>query len=102
MFDLGAQFKIAKLDLSARASSKGRRSAFAFSGCFQHTVFGQNVILDLGFVDRTENIKKRILGRLPGNRGIQTIFVNAAKVTIDARSEERRVGKECRSRWAPD
>ena len=24
-----------------------------------------------------------------------------AKVTLDERSEERRVGKECRSRWSP-
>ena len=28
-------------------------------------------------------------------------LLNRAKVIIDYRSEERRVGKECRSRWSP-
>src|ERR1017187_948052 len=27
--------------------------------------------------------------------------VNADRITLDQRSEERRVGKECRSRWSP-
>ena len=27
--------------------------------------------------------------------------INHSDVTIDERSEERRVGKECRSRWSP-
>src|SRR5256885_15527269 len=30
-----------------------------------------------------------------------TLFVEAAGVSADERSEERRVGKECRSRWSP-
>src|SRR5205085_8375995 len=29
------------------------------------------------------------------------LTLNRASMLIDARSEERRVGKECRSRWAP-
>ena len=29
------------------------------------------------------------------------IFDGEAQFTIDGRSEERRVGKECRSRWSP-
>ena len=28
-------------------------------------------------------------------------FVNRYGITLAARSEERRVGKECRSRWSP-
>src|SRR5690554_7767213 len=31
---------------------------------------------------------------MPGQEGLQ-------QKTVDARSEERRVGKECRSRWSP-
>ena len=35
-------------------------------------------------------------------RGItQEELANALGVTNQARSEERRVGKECRSRWSP-
>src|SRR5690606_40855879 len=30
------------------------------------------------------------------------IQANASAVELHVRSEERRVGKECRSRWAPD
>src|SRR2546422_11693821 len=29
------------------------------------------------------------------------LFAAIVNVTVDARSEERRVGKECRSRWSP-
>ena len=29
------------------------------------------------------------------------LTVNSAKVLVNERSEERRVGKECRSRWSP-
>ena len=32
---------------------------------------------------------------------IQTVQSGAFRVLIEARSEERRVGKECRSRWSP-
>src|SRR2546425_4579452 len=31
----------------------------------------------------------------------QTITTNTIGLTADERSEERRVGKECRSRWSP-
>ena len=38
-----------------------------------------------------------------GNANIQCVFKCGANVTgvLDIRSEERRVGKECRSRWSP-
>ena len=37
---------------------------------------------------------------LPGN--IDIIFLSLEILEISTRSEERRVGKECRSRWSPD
>src|SRR5256885_15587278 len=33
--------------------------------------------------------------------GLKTQELDAGPVRMDARSEERRVGKECRSRWSP-
>ena len=30
-----------------------------------------------------------------------SLTTDGARATLDARSEERRVGKECRSRWSP-
>src|SRR5256885_9500581 len=32
---------------------------------------------------------------------MEPITPNAARSTMESRSEERRVGKECRSRWSP-
>ena len=43
------------------------------------------VIVDSGSTDRTEEIAKKF----------------GAKFIYTTRSEERRVGKECRSRWSP-
>ena len=36
-----------------------------------------------------------------GNRGIGTVLYLIGWILIIYRSEERRVGKECRSRWSP-
>src|SRR5256885_7561570 len=33
--------------------------------------------------------------------GLETIAPGAVRANIETRSEERRVGKECRSRWSP-
>ena len=42
------------------------------------------------------------IGLLLGQRAdVKAIRVGASKCIIEARSEERRVGKECRSRWSP-
>ena len=41
------------------------------------------------------NIKRNILGTIAG---FSLIFMNNSNVTKSVRSEERRVGKECRSR----
>ena len=36
-----------------------------------------------------------------GFAGFKPVTANAAQAAMPARSEERRVGKECRSRWSP-
>ena len=42
-------------------------------------------------------------GRIPGAEKMGRVWLipKDAKKPIDGRSEERRVGKECRSRWSP-
>ena len=50
----------------------------------------EKVSTDLNFVDREKNV-----GKFWRN---QQIFEKSMKAR---RSEERRVGKECRSRWSP-
>ena len=42
-----------------------------------------------------------ILGVLKYDRGVVKIFGKEMTPVSDDRSEERRVGKECRSRWSP-
>src|SRR3712207_2750401 len=49
---------------------------------------------------------KTILDATSGNTGIAYAWIGAAlgyrvKLCMPKRSEERRVGKECRSRWSP-
>src|SRR3712207_7627841 len=34
-------------------------------------------------------------------QGANPVYVGTAHATVAVRSEERRVGKECRSRWSP-
>ena len=41
------------------------------------------------------------LTRLRDNQYVDAETVGVDEVRLDVRSEERRVGKECRSRWAP-
>src|SRR5206468_6010948 len=42
-----------------------------------------------------------LLGRLRPTKGPGLIFLPPLLAKMQKRSEERRVGKECRSRWAP-
>ena len=52
----------------------------------------------------TEGIKQEIKKYLETNDNENTTTQNlwdAAKAVLRGRSEERRVGKECRSRWSP-
>src|SRR6266581_3146078 len=38
---------------------------------------------------------------VPGKVRYQRVGKDGRRVNVEARSEERRVGKECRSRWSP-
>src|SRR2546426_12456860 len=40
-------------------------------------------------------------GDLPASRSRVELLLEDLLVRVDVRSEERRVGKECRSRWSP-
>src|SRR5689334_24949023 len=58
----------------------------------------------LGFVE----VEKLVFGEKstvvvdPGEEKLKTEFANVERSYIPVRSEERRVGKECRSRWSPN
>ena len=60
---------------------------------------------DIEFVDMTFSISKSYLSLCMGiavhDGIIPDIHVPIRNIVKDARSEERRVGKECRSRWSP-
>ena len=60
--------------------------------------YGQTVLMDLG------NEYTVLYGQLKDIRVKEGTMVNAGEVIAKVakpRSEERRVGKECRSRWSP-
>ena len=58
--------------------------------------------LDPGF-DTTSELEPLLIELMQEQGGTEGVLRRAADQTIDGiRSEERRVGKECRSRWAPD
>src|SRR5690554_435979 len=44
----------------------------------------------------------RVIGGLVFSVGLALVVLTGAELFTSTRSEERRVGKECRSRWAPD
>src|SRR5437016_13320976 len=71
-------------------------------------VVSKNELLDLvwpGLVVEENNLQVHIstLRKLLGSTVIATIQGRGYRFTaeLDGRSEERRVGKECRDRWAP-
>ena len=49
----------------------------------------------------TRTKKKERKNIAAGTAHIQSTFNNTIVTITDTRSEERRVGKECRSRWSP-
>ena len=58
---------------------------------------------DIEAAQRTTKAYKKYLGKwetVDYKMNVKTINKNYLKATI-TRSEERRVGKECRSRWSP-
>ena len=67
---------------------------------FQECVASLTTDNDLGFSDADLTIK----GRKHNDAlhvSVEYRGTTLAHVLVDARSEERRVGKECRSRWSP-
>ena len=44
---------------------------------------------------------KKVIGVVSGKGGVGKSLVTASLARLMRRSEERRVGKECRSRWSP-
>ena len=58
--------------------------------------FGGSSVAD---IDRIRNVANRVAEYR--HRGDQVVVVVSAMKGVTDRSEERRVGKECRSRWSP-
>ena len=54
--------------------------------------------VDANRLTRAKDIVKGWLGKVPGGTGDYRKIIDDPKID---RSEERRVGKECRSRWSP-
>ena len=47
------------------------------------------------------NFRKVVSGLLAGMTMLSTVLSPMTAYAAEIRSEERRVGKECRSRWSP-
>src|SRR3712207_8923506 len=64
-----------------------------------------DVVLDvgLGALDRVEHAGVRVIGPLGADVADLALDLvhDLAPTLFENRSEERRVGKECRSRWSP-
>ena len=65
----------------------------------------------IGILPITEHLSEKKLAKISGNKKVTMIpqkelekttgYVHGANNPVVLRSEERRVGKECRSRWSP-
>src|SRR2546422_957795 len=71
-------------------------------------VKAKKVLRDLGIRTTEEEVlrltvsdKPGVLGEIGSRLGQVSINMDYAYATVAKRSEERRVGKECRSRWSP-
>src|SRR5476649_658317 len=90
---------IRKVHLSGHSMGVWMAAAFFFfqaeDGIRDHCVTGSSDVCssDLEMRQRQESFERRALDTSTGTGAIAT--------TLDVRSEERRVGKECRSRWSP-
>src|SRR5260370_37646296 len=80
------------------------------AGAAEHRVLGQALLLMGKDQEALEVLRKAVTLNPESSLGhhyLGTAFVNtqqmaeAEKEFREARSEERRVGKECRSRWSP-
>src|SRR5256884_2553325 len=56
-------------------------------------------IVEVDSNDLSKNLAQLPGSALPGEKG--NLFVSGHSIIGNLRSEERRVGKECRSRWSP-
>ena len=70
------------------------RRAFLASALFVFAIFAGGEFIKASTYDKIakvygQNAKKRV------------VALNELMVSLTTRSEERRVGKECRSRWSP-
>src|SRR5574340_110739 len=75
-------------------------------GVFSRRCTGESLPLRVDFMHRVEfeevSGHRVLIKRGPGNRGPSECgTTHEATSGISSRSEERRVGKECRSRWSP-
>ena len=68
----------------------------------ERTNFDMEMLRETGFCSGIENYSRHITGRKPGEKPytLMDFFPDDYLIIVD-RSEERRVGKECRSRWSP-
>ena len=74
--------------LAANPTSSGAGSTIAVSG----QAFAPKSQIQLAWDGAPSNLPKASVNGLGAFK---------VKITVPARSEERRVGKECRSRWSP-
>src|SRR5689334_24682210 len=94
------------LAIGARLERSDRRKGLALEELEECTACGRDVVDVVGdaeLVDRRHRIAaagdgKRL--RL-GDRAADRLRAFGERVDLEHRSEERRVGKECRSRWSP-
>ena len=74
------------------------------SGAFDTFILSDGMIGN-SLTDAFGKSLNKSFGSLPGSTGkgagIFTKVASAAGIDSSGRSEERRVGKECRSRWSP-
>ena len=52
-------------------------------------------------MDKISDLKEIVINTLDLNKAQDIITIDLKDKSSMARSEERRVGKECRSRWSP-
>ena len=52
-------------------------------------------------MEKIQEMFNKDLEELKSKQTVMKNTINEIKNTLDGRSEERRVGKECRSRWSP-
>ena len=69
--------------------------------CFKELILKRGWSKNSPYDRRTASRHKKLFleGALPDE--FKRIYLQSAGYTIVQRSEERRVGKECRSRWSP-